>query len=107
LTRPQSGVEPITTAAPVVAIVGTLGAVVFNTARGGLVDEAALISALDSGRLRGAALDVFESEPLRPESPLGVRRDLLLTPHMAWYSGRAERTVRQKAISRALEVLAR
>jgi D-3-phosphoglycerate dehydrogenase len=84
-----------------------LGAVVVNTSRGGLVDEAALISALNSGRLRGAALDVFESEPLGPDSPLRVRRDLLLTPHMAWYSERAERTVRQQVISQALEVLGR
>jgi hypothetical protein len=78
-----------------------------NTSRGGLVDEAALISALDSGRLRGAALDVFESEPVGPDSPLRVRRDLLLTPHMAGYSGRAERAVRQQAISQALKVLGR
>jgi D-3-phosphoglycerate dehydrogenase len=83
------------------------GAVVVNTSRGGLIDESALIAALDSGRLRGAALDVFEAEPLPPDSPLRSRPDVLLTPHMAWYSERAERTVRERAVARAVELLRR
>jgi len=58
-------------------------AVVVNVARGEVVDEAALVSALDAGEIRGAALDVFETEPLPPESPLWGRDDVILTPHMA------------------------
>jgi phosphoglycerate dehydrogenase-like enzyme len=58
-------------------------AVVVNVARGQVVDERALIDALRSGRLRGAALDVFEHEPLPPGSPLWDLPDVLVSPHSA------------------------
>jgi (S)-sulfolactate dehydrogenase len=58
-------------------------AVLVNTARGGIVDEAALAAMLREGRLGGAALDVFEDEPLAAGSPLAGAPRLLLTPHIA------------------------
>lgn len=60
-------------------------AYLINTARGPIVDEAALIAALESGRIRGAALDVFEQEPLSAGSPLIGMDNVLLAPHaLAW-----------------------
>ena len=60
-------------------------AILVNVSRGKLVDQAALVRALDAGRLRGAALDVFEHEPLDQASPLWGRRDVLITPHVSGF----------------------
>jgi phosphoglycerate dehydrogenase-like enzyme len=57
------------------------GAMLVNVARGGLVDESALIEVLREGRLAGAGLDVFASEPLDPRSPLWDMPNVLITPH--------------------------
>ena len=61
-------------------------AILVNTSRGPVVDEAALVEALRAGRLAGAALDVFETEPLDPRSPLTQFDDVILAPHLGSYS---------------------
>ena len=66
-------------------------AVLINTARGGLIDEADLAAALDEGRIAGAALDVLTSEPIRADNPLLGAKNCLLTPHLAWASVEARR----------------
>ena len=59
-----------------------------NIARGAVVDEEALIKALKEGWIAGAALDVFEKEPLPPESPLWEMPNVIITPHIAGSSDR-------------------
>jgi D-3-phosphoglycerate dehydrogenase len=62
---------------------------IVNTCRGGLIDEIALLDALKDGTVSGAALDVFEFEPLAAESPLRHHPSVIRTPHAAWYSPEA------------------
>ncbi|WP_431266989.1 C-terminal binding protein [Dankookia sp. P2] len=65
------------------------GTVLVNVARGPIVDTAALVRALDSGRLAGCALDTTDPEPLPEVHPLRGRDNVILTPHVAWYSEEA------------------
>jgi len=65
-------------------------AFLINTSRGAVIDEAALIEALEAAHLGGAALDVFTTEPLPADSRLRLLPNVLITPHVAWYSARSE-----------------
>lgn len=81
------------------------GAVVINTARGPIIHEEALVAALQSGQLGGAALDVFEHEPLPHDSPLMTMDNVLLAPHNANSSPAAWERVHWNTIKNLLEGL--
>ena len=74
------------------------GAILVNTARGALVDEAALIEALQSGRIRHAGLDVFHNEPLKADHPLAKLANVTLTSHAAFRTQEASMTLLRRAI---------
>jgi D-3-phosphoglycerate dehydrogenase len=74
------------------------GALLVNTARGALVDEAALIEALQSGHIRHAGLDVFHAEPLKPEHPLARLPNVTLTSHAAFRTDEASMTLLRRAV---------
>ena len=82
------------------------GACIVNTARGGVLDEAATAEALVSGQLGAAALDVFEDEPLPADSPLTGAPNLYLTPHVAGLTEEANTRVGALVASRILDALA-
>ena len=69
------------------------GGIVANLARGGIVDDQALMAALESGHLRGAALDVYQSEPLAPDHPIRQVPNVVLTPHIGASTAEAQRNV--------------
>ncbi|WP_299033140.1 D-2-hydroxyacid dehydrogenase [uncultured Anaerococcus sp.] len=60
------------------------GVIIINTARGGLIDEKALLSGIDSGKVFAAGLDVNKTEPINDDNPLLAYENIILTPHMGW-----------------------
>jgi D-3-phosphoglycerate dehydrogenase len=80
-------------------------AFVINTARGGLVDEEALLNAVRSGQIAGAALDVLTVEPPPPDHPLLHEPNVMITPHTGWYSEDANIDVRVRASEEVVRVL--
>jgi D-3-phosphoglycerate dehydrogenase len=81
------------------------GAILVNTARGGLVDLDALHEALSAGRLAGAGLDVFDPEPPDPAHPLFGLDNVVVTNHIGWYSEESMRELQRKAAEEAVRVL--
>ncbi|MFB6254681.1 MAG: C-terminal binding protein [Halobacteriaceae archaeon] len=77
--------------------------VLVNTSRGAVIDEDALVNALENDQLRGAGLDVLVEEPPDPDHPLLGRDDVIVTPHAAWYSTRSEATLRQRGTEIAVD----
>ena len=76
-----------------------------NIARGALIDEAALIEGLQSGKIAGAALDVFAEEPLSPDSPLRDLENVIMTPHLAASTEEAQRDVGIRIVEQILDAL--
>jgi D-3-phosphoglycerate dehydrogenase / 2-oxoglutarate reductase len=81
------------------------GVLIVNTARGPLIDEDALVAALDAGQVGGAALDVVATEPLAKDSPLLGRDNVIVTPHTAFYSIEALDELQRKCASDVARVL--
>ncbi|RME75208.1 MAG: phosphoglycerate dehydrogenase [Chloroflexi bacterium] len=81
------------------------GVRIINAARGGLIDEAALIEGLRSGKIAGAALDVFAEEPLPPDSPLLKMENVIVTPHLAASTVEAQRDVSTQIVDQVLDAL--
>lgn len=79
-------------------------AILVNTSRGAVVDSVALVEALDSGAIRGAALDVHEDEPLSPGHPLMAFDSVVLTPHLAWYSEESYEDLKRRTVANVVDV---
>jgi len=97
---PKVGDQPLIGRAELALMKST--AILVNTARGGLVDEAALVDALNNGDLAAAGLDVFEDEPPRPDNPLLSCDRAILSPHNA---GLTEACARRMAIAAATNIV--
>jgi phosphoglycerate dehydrogenase-like enzyme len=82
-------------------------AVLVNTSRGGIVDQAALAEAIAGGRLAGAALDVLEREPPEAADPLLACEQVIITPHVAFYSEESLAELNRKAAENIVRALAR
>ncbi|WP_274364991.1 C-terminal binding protein [Paenibacillus thermotolerans] len=80
-------------------------AFLINTSRGPIVNEDDLVRALQEGWLAGAALDVIEQEPIRPGHPFLTMDNVILTPHVAWYSEQSQAELRTKCATNVLQVL--
>ncbi len=81
------------------------GSILVNVSRGGLVDESALLDALEGGHLRGAGLDVTDPEPAAADNPLLHRNDVIVTPHVGSATGSGKRRILSMAIDNLRLVL--
>ena len=81
-------------------------AFLIDVSRGAIVDETALVAALQTGQIAGAGFDVFPDEPLKPGHPLLGMDNVILTPHLAWYTREAFERVERQTLDSILDVLA-
>lgn len=81
-------------------------AIVVNTSRGGIVDTNALISAVSAGKILGAGLDVFETEPLPEGHPLAAVDRVVLTPHMAYYTEESYAELKRRTMENLIHAVA-
>ena len=82
------------------------GAIIINTARGGIVDEVALAQALESGHVAAAGLDVFETEPPAPSHPLAAFDQVILTPHIAGLTAESAERMAVASVQNVLDFFA-
>jgi phosphoglycerate dehydrogenase-like enzyme len=80
-------------------------AFLINTSRGGVIDQAALVTALADGLIAGAGLDVTDPEPPAPGDPLLALTNVILTPHVAWYSEESREHVTAEAAREVVRIL--
>lgn len=80
-------------------------AFIINTARGPVIDEKAMIRALKEGKIAGAGLDVLENEPVEPDNPLLKMDNVIINPHVAWYSEESQVELQQKVAQNVADVL--
>ena len=104
LHAPKTGDQPLIGKAELAIIKST--AILVNTARGGLIDEEALVEALENKKLRGAGLDVFSDEPPVASSALLHRDDVILTPHTASLTDESAMRMAVTSIQNALDCFA-
>lgn len=81
------------------------GSIIVNTARGGIVDTDALVRAVESGKLRGAGLDVMEVEPIPADSPVLKLDRVIVTPHAAFYSEESYYQLKRRTMQNVIDVL--
>ncbi|MCI1822576.1 MAG: C-terminal binding protein [Megasphaera sp.] len=80
-------------------------AIFINTSRGAVVEEVALVHALQQKKIAAAAIDVLEQEPINQGNPLAAMDNVVLTPHFSWYSEESEKELKHKVAMGACEVL--
>ena len=80
-------------------------AFLIDVSRGAIIQEEALLTALRENQIGGAGLDVFADEPLKPGHPLFALDNVILTPHLAWYTKQARERLEQETLQHTLEIL--